>query len=198
MLRREAQDLGQVFQINTTIWFGRLMMTNVEAQLCKQNLIYSIYICSHIKPSSALPLPSAPVYRFGTANAEKGRGEYLPLEVATSEKELCELLFDIPANKNIKLCEECSRYSWIILNLPLYLTFSLSLSHSVQHSKVGKPSSDFDNHSDVCQPAGNILAKKYQTCSCCLLVASSCNCKQMERDTWATNKKYPTPLRTNL
>ena len=142
---------------------------------------------------SASPLPSAPVYRFGTPNAEKDRGEYLPLEVATSEKELCELLFDIPANKNIKLCEECSRYSWIILNLPPYLTFSLSLSHSVQHSKVGKPSSFFDNHSDVCQPAGNILAKKYQTCSCCLLVTSSCNSKQMERDTWARIKNIQPP-----
>ena len=121
------------------------------------------------------------------------RWQRSPLEVATSKKELCELLFDIPANKNIKLCEECSRYSWIILNLPPYLTFSLSLSHSVQHSKVGKPSSFFDNHPDVCQPAGNILAKKYQTCSCCLLVTSSCNSKQMERDTWARIKNIQPP-----
>ena len=106
-------------------------MTNVEAQLCKQNLIYSIYICSHIKPSSALPLPSAPVYRFGTANAEKGRGEYLPLEVATSEKKNCVSCFltSLQEKKNIKLCEECSRY---VESASVLDVLSLSLAHVLE------------------------------------------------------------------
>ena len=87
---------------------------------------------------SALPLPSAPVYRFGTANAEKGRGEYLPLEVATSEKELCELLFDIPSvKKNIKLCEECSRYSWICLCT--WRSLSCACSWIVHHAYPTSP-----------------------------------------------------------
>ena len=96
-------------------------------------------------------------YRCRTANAEKGRGEYLPLEVATSEKELWQLLFDIPAGKkNIKLCEECSRYveSASVLDV-LSLSLSLSLTQCSTQKLVnhGKPSSDFDNHSDVCQTA---------------------------------------------
>ena len=47
--------------------------------------------------------------------------------------------------------------SWICLYT--WLT-QCSTQKLVNH---GKPSSDFDNHSDVCQTAGNILAKKYQT-----------------------------------
>ena len=117
------------------------MMTNVEAQLCKQNLIYSIYICSHIKPSSALPLPSAPVYRFGTANAEKGRGEYLPLEVATSEKKNCVSCFltSLQEKKKHQTLRGMLKICWICLCTWRSLSLSRACSWIVHHAYPTSP-----------------------------------------------------------